>query len=152
MIRLLLARGAEGLPSPTPIAFDQGFGLPPSPNTCLLAPAGASLPAHGRFGPWHVSAGRLWDMVQEVAAAEPRCFPLASWPDLRQAQWVVRSRLMNYPDIVVAQVMAMEATGGAAALSHGLVLYSRSLVGWSDLGVNAGRLARWRAGIERRLG
>jgi hypothetical protein len=150
MIRLLLARGAEGLPPPTPIAFDRGFGLPASPNACLLAPPGASLPAHGRIGPWPVSAERLWDVVQEVAAAEPRCVPLASWPARRQAQWVVRSRLMNYPDIVVAEVMA--ATGDGAGLSHGLVLYSRSLVGWSDLGVNAGRLARWRAEIERRLG
>jgi uncharacterized protein (DUF1499 family) len=51
---------------------------------------------------------------------------------------------MNYPDIVVAQVVAGEGTSG-------LILYSRSLLGWSDLGANAARMAEWRAEIERRL-
>jgi hypothetical protein len=145
MIGLLLARGAAGVPAPSPVAFDEGFALPPSPNTRLLAPPGAALPAHERFGPWPVPPGRLWQAVQEAAAAQPRTFPLASWPELRQAQWVARTRLMNFPDIVVAQVLAGEGTSG-------LVLYSRSLLGWSDLGANAARLTAWRAEIERRLG
>ena len=144
MIGMLLGRGAAGVPPPSPIAFDEGFRLPRSPNTHLLAPPGAPLPAHGRFGPWPAPPERLWQLVHEVAASQPRVFPLASWPDLRQAQWVARTRLMNYPDIVVAQVVAGEG-------SSGLILYSRSLLGWSDLGANAARLAEWRAEIKRRL-
>ena len=144
MIGMLLGRGAAGVPPASPVAFDARFALPPSPNTRLLAPPGAALPAHGRIGPWPVGPDRLWQAVHEVAAAEPRTFPLGSWPELRQAQWVARSRLMNYPDIVVAQIVPE----GAAT---GLILYSRSLVGWSDLGVNAARLEAWRAAIEQRL-
>lgn len=144
MIGMLLGLGAAGVPPPPPIAFDEGFALPPSPNTHLLAPPGAALPAHERFGPWPVPPERLWQVVHEVASAQPRTFALASWPELRQSQWVARTRLMNYPDIVVAQVVAGEGSGG-------LILYSRSLLGWSDLGANAARLAEWRAELERRL-
>lgn len=144
MIRLLLARGAAGVPPPRPVEFGPGFALPRSPNAHLLAPPGVALPAHGRFGPWPVAAERLWKVLQAVAAEQPRTFPLAAWPERRQAQWVARTRWLNFPDIVAAQVREMPAGAG-------LILYSRSLIGWSDLGVNAARLAAWRAAIERRL-
>ena len=144
MIGLLLSRGASGVPAPAPVEFGPGFRLPPSPNTHLLAPPGMDLPAHGRFGPWAVPREAVWAALKQAAAEQPRTFPLAEWPERLQAQWVARTRLMNFPDIVVGQVV--EAEGGA-----GLVLYSRSLLGWSDLGANAARLAAWRAAVERRL-
>lgn len=144
MIGLLLSRGASGVPAPTPVEFGPGFRLLPSPNTHLLAPPGMDLPAHGRFGPWPTPRETMWSALQEAAAEQPRTFPLAAWPERLQAQWVARTRLMNFPDIVVGQVV--EVPGGT-----GLVLYSRSLLGWSDLGANAARLAAWRAAVERRL-
>jgi uncharacterized protein (DUF1499 family) len=144
MIGLLLSRGAGGLQPARPVPFDAGFALPASPNTALLAPPGSPLPAHGRIGPWAVEPGRLWTVLAEVAAAQPRTFALASWPELLQAQWVARTPLMNYPDIIVGQVLPGDA-------GTGLVLYSRSLLGWSDLGANARRLAEWQAAIEQRL-
>jgi uncharacterized protein (DUF1499 family) len=51
---------------------------------------------------------------------------------------------MNYPDLVNAEVI--ERPEGC-----GLFLYSRSLIGWSDLGVNAARVAAWRAAFEALL-
>jgi uncharacterized protein (DUF1499 family) len=51
---------------------------------------------------------------------------------------------MNYPDIVVAEVAP---TGGGT----GLWLYSRSLVGWSDLGANRARVMAWIEDFENRL-
>ncbi|QYU67017.1 DUF1499 domain-containing protein [Leptolyngbya sp. 15MV] len=51
---------------------------------------------------------------------------------------------MNYPDLINAEIT--EANGGS-----GLFLYSRSLIGYSDLGVNAARVARWRARFESAL-
>jgi uncharacterized protein (DUF1499 family) len=54
---------------------------------------------------------------------------------------VVRSALMNYPDIVIAEAAAVE--GGT-----GLWLYSRSLIGWSDMGVNRARVMAWLEALE----
>ena len=51
---------------------------------------------------------------------------------------------MNYPDIIAAEVRA--APEGAA-----LLLYSRSLFGWSDLGVNKARAERWLAALDAAL-
>ena len=63
---------------------------------------------------------------------------------LRQAQWVARSALMNYPDIIVAEVVP----GPEGA---GLFLYSRSLFGWSDMGVNRKRVEAWLAALDAAL-
>ena len=57
---------------------------------------------------------------------------------------MARSRLMNYPDIIVAEV-------APAGTGTGLWLYSRSLIGWSDLGVNRDRVMTWLAAFEDRL-
>ena len=82
--------------------------------------------------------------LDRVAASMPRSFPLAHFPARNQAQWVVRSALMNYPDIVVAE--AAPVAGGT-----GLWLYSRSLIGWSDLGVNRARVMAWLEALEAAL-
>ena len=73
-----------------------------------------------------------------------RTTPIGEWPDRRQAQWVERSALANFPDIIAAELHA--APGGA-----GLFLYSRSLFGWSDFGVNRRRVERWLAAFEAAL-
>jgi uncharacterized protein (DUF1499 family) len=67
----------------------------------------------------------------------PRTHRLAEWPERRQAQWVERSPRLNFPDVIAAELA--EGPGGAA----GLFLYSRSLFGWSDLGVNRRRVQAW---------
>jgi len=79
-----------------------------------------------------------------AGAGMPRTFPLARFPARNQAQWVVRSALMNYPDIVVAE--AAPVAGGT-----GLWLYSRSLIGWSDMGVNRARVMAWLEALEAAL-
>jgi len=143
--RALLGRGAHGLPAPRPLAFDAGFQLPPSPNTALAAPPGSPLPAHRRVAPYRASPAALFAALHRVAARRPRCTLLGEWPEQGQAQWVERTRWANFPDIIVAQVSPDPA--GAA-----LVLYSRSLFGWSDLGVNGRRLAAWLAALDAELG
>jgi hypothetical protein len=141
----MLHSGAGGVPVPDrPLAFDAGFRLPASPNTHLVAPPGHALPAHARHQGWRVNGPELWAAVQQVAQAMPRTTLLAAWPEALQAQWVTRTRWMNYPDIVVAQLLAGE---GRSAL----ILYSRSLVGWSDLGANADRCAEWLAALDAAL-
>jgi uncharacterized protein (DUF1499 family) len=143
MIGMLFSRGAAGVPAPAPVDFGT-LALPASPNTCLLTPTSAPGAGHLQRDPFPVTADAAFDAIRAVAAGQPRVFALADYADRRQAQWVARTRLMNYPDIVVAEVAP---TGGGT----GLWLYSRSLVGYSDLGANRARVMAWLADFETRL-
>ena len=79
----------------------------------------------------------LMQKLRAVALAEPRTQELyeggAAGTHLR---FVQRSWLLGYPDIIDA--MAYPRGEGSS-----LALYSRSLVGRSDLGVNRARIERW---------
>ena len=145
MIRLLRGTGAAGVAAPGPLDF-AALPAPPSPNWWLALPPGESGP--GRRWENHAlpaaSPEAAWAALRRVAAACPRCHLLAEWPERRQAQWVVRSALMNFPDIVTAEVA--EHDGGAA-----IRLHSRSLLGWSDFGVNRRRVQAWIAALEAAL-
>lgn len=143
MISVLFSRGAAGVPATGPVDF-AALVLPPSPNTCLLTPSSAPGVGHLHREPFPAGPEAVLAAVRATAAAMPRTFSLADYPERHQAQWVGRTRLMNYPDIVVAE--AAPSGGGT-----GLWLYSRSLVGWSDLGANRARVLAWLAEIEARL-
>lgn len=143
MIGLLFSRGAQGMPAPEPVDF-ASLVLPSSPNTCLLTPTTAPGAGHLHRAPFALPPDDALAAIRAVAAAMPRTFALAEFPARGQVQWVARTRLMNYPDIVVAEVAP--AGGGSA-----LWLYSRSLIGWSDLGANRARVAAWLAAFEERI-
>ncbi len=140
---LLLHRGAGGLTPVAPVEFDT-LELPASPNTCLVGPASYAGPKHLTHAPWPVTPAVLWATLNRLAAGFPRTWKLGEFPERAQAQWVERSALMNYPDIIAAEVRP--APEGAA-----LLLYSRSLFGWSDLGVNKARAERWLAALDAAL-
>jgi uncharacterized protein (DUF1499 family) len=138
------ASGAHGLPPPAPLDSTH-LVRPASPNTALAAPAGFQ-PRPDVVTPiYPVSADSLFTAVRAAAAAEPRSYPAAIFPDRLQADWVVRSAVFNFPDLVTAQVT--EAGNGTAKL----LLYSRSVYGYSDLGVNRRRLETWLADLDQRL-
>jgi hypothetical protein len=142
-LALLSGRGAEGLPPATPIDFAR-LQLPASPNAALLAPPGLTTQPHIGLPLLPVSPEAAWAALRMLGDAEARCWKLAEWPELRQVQWVVRSRLANFPDVVVGQ--AVPLTGGS-----GIFLYSRSLIGHSDFGTNRRRILAWRARLEDAL-
>jgi hypothetical protein len=150
-LALLLHRGPGGLPPAVPVDFES-LVLPASPNTCLAGPPDYRGPKHLTRPPFPVPPDRLWAVLNRMAAGFPRTWKLAEWPHPggapgsggSQAQWVERTRWMNFPDIIAAEVRP--AAEGAA-----LLLYSRSLIGWSDLGVNRARVERWLAAIDAAL-
>ena len=139
----LFGQGAAGLPPPEPVEFGT-LALPPSPNACLAAPPGAHPAAQVTVPPLPVDAATAWSVVRVLGGRFPRTTLLAEWPERFQAQWVQRSALLRFPDIVVAELRP----GAAGA---GLFLYSRSLFGWSDLGVNRRRVAAWLAALDAAL-
>jgi hypothetical protein len=170
MLPACAATGAAGLPVPPPMDFS-GLVRPATPNSALAGPAVpgspvprlpvpgspvAGAPVPGEAGAtagapdlvtpvFRVSAPRLFAAVHAVAAAQPRTFLAASYPDRLQEHWVARSAVFNFPDLIAAQVV----TAGPDASA--LVLYSRSVYGRSDLGVNLARLRVWLAAVNTML-
>ena len=139
----LFGKGADGLGKPEPVDFAT-LRLPASPNACLAAPPGLHPQAQVITPPLPVDAATAWPILRGLGGRFPRTTLLAEWPDRRQAQWVQRSALAGFPDLIAAELLS----GPAGA---GLCLYSRSLFGWSDLGVNRRRVEAWLAAFEAAL-
>jgi uncharacterized protein (DUF1499 family) len=118
---------------------------PSSPNTALAGPAG-SVPTPDVLTPtYQMPASRLYDAVRAVAAAQPRTFLAADYAAEHQTHWVVRSTVFNFPDLVTAQIT------GVGPDSSTLVLYSRAVYGYADLGVNRQRLNTWLAALQTKI-
>ncbi len=62
-----------------------------------------------------------------------------------QVELVERSKVFRFPDYITAQ--AFEAEGGSA-----LAIYSRAVIGYSDIGVNRKRITGWLEALKTRLG
>ena len=138
---VLLRRGADGLPQAEPLEF-ASLVLPRSPNTCLATPAWHPGFRHIETPLYPVSPERLHEVVVQAAGGFNRTSRYGGeWPARRQSQWVERSALMNWPDIILAEAVAGPQGGS------GLFLYSRSLFGWSDMGANRVRMERWLAAL-----
>ena len=135
--------GAAGLPMPAQMDM-AAIIRPASPNTALAAPPGFAPAPDIVTRRYVVPPERLAAALAQVAAGEARVFEQARFPAAGQTHWVARTKLMNYPDLINAQIVEMP--GGV-----GVFLYSRSLVGYSDLGVNAKRVAAWRSAFDAAL-
>jgi uncharacterized protein (DUF1499 family) len=116
----------------------------PTPNDALICPPGvcpqAKSDADARV--YDVAPAALLARIKRAALAEPLTRELTCDPDCdRIARILQLTRLMRYPDTVDIEVFP--AGGGAT-----LAIYSRSLVGHGDLGVNGKRIERWLAAAE----
>ncbi len=119
---------------------------PSSPNTALAAPPEFSPKPDIVTPTYHVPAvAQLYADVLTVAAAQPRTFVAAVYQPQFQAHFVARSAWLNFPDLIVAQVTA------AGSDASTLALYSRSVYGYGDFGVNRARLITWLAALDRTL-
>lgn len=117
-----------------------------SPNDALACPAGACPGARADLESpvLPVDGERLRRIVAEVALSEPgtEIVYQGRWED--QDRYVVRSRLLRFPDTVDTLVT------GAGEGRSSVAIYSRSQVGYSDLGVNRARVERWLGRIAER--
>ena len=136
----LFGQGVAGLPEPAMVDFAR-LELPRSPNACLGAPPGFPVAGQIETPLYPVPPERLFAVLLALAEGFPRTWLLRAWPEHGQAQWVERSARLGFPDLVNAA--AVPRAGGS-----GLLIYSRSRIGWSDLGVNRGRVEAWIAGLE----
>ena len=136
--------GAEGLPVPAPMDVAR-LRRPATPNTALAAPSDFDPAPDLVTPPYPVPPRRLYEAVRRVAQAQPRTYPHAAYDDRLQAHYVVRSRVFNFPDLVAVQAQDGEGAGAR------LVLWSRSVYGHSDFGVNRARLRAWLGALDAAL-
>jgi uncharacterized protein (DUF1499 family) len=132
--------GAQGIPVPAPMDM-ASIARPASPNTALAAPTAFRPEPDIVVPPFKVAPARLYAAIRAVAESRPRVFLHVAYDDRMQVHYVARSALLNFPDLVTVQVNP----------DASLVLWSRSVYGQSDLGVNRRRLADWLAVLDRRL-
>ncbi|NOT40401.1 MAG: DUF1499 domain-containing protein [Alphaproteobacteria bacterium] len=120
---------------------------PKTPNTFLMAPEGLCQAAKSDHEPptFAVTPAKLRQAFLSVVIAEPRLsHTLADEPQLYD-DFVVRSALFRFPDLVSVQFLAHGKKGAT------LALYSRSVYGRSDLGVNRRRSLAWLAKVREAL-
>jgi uncharacterized protein (DUF1499 family) len=115
-----------------------------TPNDALICPDAHCPNAKPDEEPkvYPLAPGELLARLKQIALAEPDTKELAGDPHrARTGRFVQYTRLMRYPDTIDAEVMP--AGEGQSTLA----LYSRSLVGRKDFGVNRARLTRWLAAL-----
>ena len=132
--------GADGLPPPEPMDMAR-LARPSTPNTALAAPQGFSPAPDIATHRYSVPPYRLYAAIRSVAQAQPRTHLHAAFDARRQAHFVARSALLNFPDLIAVQVTP----------ESDLILWSRSVYGRSDFGVNRARLEAWLAALDREI-
>jgi hypothetical protein len=92
-----------------------------------------------------VSPTRLFAVVRQIAARQSATYKLAEDLEALREGWVARSLVLNLPDIIWAEVRPAEGA------SSELLLYSRSVYGYSDFGVNRRRVTAWVVAVTEAL-
>jgi len=119
---------------------------PTSPNSSLAAPAAFVLSPDLPTRRYNVAPDRLFATVRDVIIAQPRTTALGVDADRLRADYLTRSLVFGFPDIVLAQILRVPDGGSE------LVLYSYSLKGHYDFGVNRGRVAALLRALDVALG
>lgn len=118
---------------------------PASPNTCLAGPAGFTPTPDLQTRHFNLTPERLLAAMRSVMSAQPRTEALTADPERLRADYVVRSRVFGFPDIVLVQ--ALPVNGGQSDLA----LYSYSVKGHYDFGVNRNRVKALLAALDAAL-
>lgn len=109
---------------------------PPKPNTCLIAPANHCLAAEADFAPpvFPTTADALFQRVQDVVGGQKRTTIVSADPATRQLRYIAKTPLIGFKDDIDIEVVPVDENATT------LAIYSRSRVGYSDLGANRKRV------------
>ncbi|WP_043539046.1 DUF1499 domain-containing protein [Salinarimonas rosea] len=128
-----------------PVSFET-LARRASPNDALACPEDVCAAEPDFVTPvYDVPGARLREIVAEVATAEPGTEQVYAGLREEADRFLVRSRTMRFPDTVSARIY------GAGPGRSRLALYSRSQIGYSDMGANRARLERWLDAIAARV-
>lgn len=150
VIIALLAYGRErtwqliaGPADQGPVAFET-LERSGRPNDALACPRGFCRRAEPDIVPpvYAVSADMLQQTLHGAVTLEPLIDRVAASEETGASRYVQRSPLLRFPDTISVRTIPR---GPRRAT---LALYSRSQIGYSDMGVNKARLTRWIALLD----
>jgi uncharacterized protein (DUF1499 family) len=148
LVLILAAACAAPVHGETPMADAASLdpltvSRPASPNAYLAAPAGTTRAAPDEtVEDFPLPAAELAEAWARVVLAQPRTEILARGDEGLLVAAVQRSRVFGFVDDVVAR--AVPRGDGASTLA----VYSRSRLGWHDMGVNRARVRDWLAALR----
>lgn len=116
--------------------------LSEKPNQYLVCPSGFCPTApHAESPDFGMPADMLSRRLQTVLAAQPRVEMLKA-PDTLRFEYVQRSARFRLPDRVTIWMIPLSSSRST------LAIYSRSIYGLNDLGVNRRRVGAWLAELR----
>lgn len=117
------------------------------PNKYLLCPKGAcSTRTDGEAPVFDVPVERLQVAWGEMLAEQPRLQLLRRDVTNTQIDYVQRTRFLRFPDLVTVRFVPIDEAHST------LAIYSRSVWGRGDMGVNRKRVEEWLARLQAKLG
>lgn len=127
------------------IAAFNSLSRPGSPNTCLVAPEGVCANAvPDKTSERYLDEPKaLFALILDIVEAETRWTVTAQDADEGTISFIATSKLMRYKDDV--SILVLPARGEESGSE--LAIYSRSRVGYSDMGANRKRVL----GLLKRL-
>lgn len=132
---------ASSPPSPdgTRMTVFESLTLKSSPNQYLVAPEGLCQNAtpHETARIYVRDPSALKAALLAIINAEPRTTVLGSDDATLQYEVMQRSFLFRFPDYISIRILPVSEGHST------LAIYSRSKVGYGDLGVNKKRVTRW---------
>ena len=112
--------------------------LTDKPNQFLMCPPGLCDTNSNVESPvFDVPVARLRAHLREVVAAQPRVELLTKDEDGQQIDYIQRSARFRFPDIITVRFISVSTSQST------LAIYSRSIYGESDFGVNRERIDAW---------
>lgn len=119
----------------------------PTPNQYLLCPTGmCSAETDGAAPVFNLSTAKLQAAWDELISEQSRVQVLRRDITNKQIDYVQRSRLLRFPDLITVRFVPVDDTHAT------LAIYSRSLYGKGDMGVNRARVEEWLAKLKARVG
>ena len=117
------------------------------PNQYLLCPKGmCSTDTDGEAPVFDVPIEQLQVAWDEMLAEQPRLQILRRDVTNIQIDYVQRSRLLRFPDLITMRFVPIDDTHSTVAI------YSRSVWGKGDMGVNRRRVEEWLARLKAKVG
>ncbi len=118
--------------------------LAKNPNQYLMCPPDTcSVKPHANSPVFEISVDRLTARWRDVLATHPRVESMAEDKGAQQLDYVQRTAQFRFPDIVTVRFISVSSTQST------LAIYSRSVYGKSDFGVNRKRIDSWVALLRK---
>ena len=119
----------------------------PVPNQYLLCPASlCTTQTDGEAPVFDLPADQLQVAWDQMVADQPQTQVVRRDIPNMQIDYVQRTPVMRFPDIVTVRFIPIDATHAT------LAIYGRSIYGKGDLGVNHARIDDWIAKVKAKAG